>query len=291
MGVQKPKPYEIGIYVSDIHCGSKVGLIDVEHEILIDGGSYYTPSIIQQKMWVMWQRFWNDWVPKATDGKPYAVVLNGDSVEGSPYNSIENISSNPADQVKYAVNVLKPIKERCNGHLYITRGTPAHVGISGYLEEMVGSGVGAIPNELGQFARFEIWMEIGKGLTHVTHHIGTTSATTYETTALTRELAELYTESGRWNLRPVDIAIRSHRHRYAKAELPSVNDQGCCITTPGWQAKTPFVHKIPGGRVSQPQFGGVMVRDNGEELYTRKKVWPLDRPNVIVERPLIEESS
>jgi hypothetical protein len=49
------------------------------------------------------------------------------------------------------------------------------------------------------------------------------------------------------------------------------------IVTPGWQAKTPFAWKIPGARLSQPQFGGVLIRKGDEELHSRAKVWRLER--------------
>jgi hypothetical protein len=47
--------------------------------------------------------------------------------------------------------------------------------------------------------------------------------------------------------------------------------------TPAWQGKTPFVWKVPGARLSEPQFGGVMIRRGDEEFYFRRQVWTLDR--------------
>jgi hypothetical protein len=46
--------------------------------------------------------------------------------------------------------------------------------------------------------------------------------------------------------------------------------------TPCWQGKTPFVWKIPGGRLSTPQFGGIVIRW-ADELFVRPKVWTVDR--------------
>jgi hypothetical protein len=52
------------------------------------------------------------------------------------------------------------------------------------------------------------------------------------------------------------------------------------VVTPAWQMKTPFTWKIPGARQSQPQFGGIVIRQGDEELHIRKKVWRLERPEV-----------
>jgi len=76
----------------------------------------------------------------------------------------------------------------------------------------------------------------------------------------------------------VSIVGNSHRHRHIKVEVPTANTYGMVFTTPGWQGKTPFVYKIPGGRVTRPQFGGGIVRQGDEELYTRHYTVSLPRP-------------
>jgi hypothetical protein len=47
--------------------------------------------------------------------------------------------------------------------------------------------------------------------------------------------------------------------------------------TPAWQGKTPYVWKIPGARISEPQLGGIVIRQGDEEFYYRRKVWSFDR--------------
>jgi len=53
--------------------------------------------------------------------------------------------------------------------------------------------------------------------------------------------------------------------------------------TPAWQGKTPFVWKIPGGRLSQPQFGGVIIREAPDGVWYPKSF------TVSFERPEAEE--
>src|SRR5260370_29961508 len=42
----------------------------------------------------------------------------------------------------------------------------------------------AIPTPDGQHARWELWKQVGKGLVHFSHHIGTTGTNHYESTAV-----------------------------------------------------------------------------------------------------------
>ncbi len=110
------------------------------------------------------------------------------------------------------------------------------------------------------------------------HHVGTTGSAAYESTAVHKELTESYIEAARWRNKPPDIIVRSHRHRYFETMFATASGRGRSVVTPGWQAKTPFAYKIPGGRISQPQFGGVAIIESpGGELYTRSQVWSLSR--------------
>ena len=81
-----------------------------------------------------------------------------------------------------------------------------------------------------------------------------------------------FAEAGARRNVPPDYVIRSHRHRYIKVDNPSERHEAAAIVTPGWQGKTPFAYRIAGGRVSEPQFGGILIRHGDEEFYTRKFV-------------------
>jgi hypothetical protein len=60
--------------------------------------------------------------------------------------------------------------------------------------------------------------------------------------------------------------------------MPTNDGYGIVCVTPGWQLKTPFTFKIPGARVGQPQFGGLVIRAGDEELHTRFFVKRIERP-------------
>ncbi len=267
------------IVVSDTHCGCRVGLCPPGKVRLDDGGTYEA-STLQRKVWRHWRQFWSEWVPEVTHGEPFAVVINGDSMDGVHHGAVSQVSQNLADQVAIAEKALRPVAEQCDGHFYMIRGTEAHVGKSGQEEERLARLLGAVPDDEGRAARWEMFAEVGPGYIDIAHHIGTTSSAAYESSALAREMVSSFVEAGRWRQRMPDVLVRSHRHRHYEVKAPASGGNIRVVTTPGWQLKTPFVYRT-GFRKAPPQLGGILVRFNDEGvLYTREQVWTLGTTEV-----------
>ena len=268
------------IVVSDTHCGCRLGL-HPDQPSRLDGGGQYVPSDFQRQMWHLWREFWDVWVPEVTKGEPYDLVHNGDAIDGVHHRSTTQVSQNIEDQVRIAEAALRPEVDRClstGGTYYHIRGTEAHVGQSGEYEERLARNLGAKPNSESQYARFDLWKRVnGTCLVHLLHHIGTTSSAAHEASAVNAELTAEYVEAARWNREPPDFIVRSHRHRSIAVDLNSAKGYAAAIVTPAWQGKTPFVWKVPGARVSEPQFGGIVIRAGDEEHYYRRKVWSIGR--------------
>lgn len=268
------------VVISDTHVGCRLGLCHPEGATVDDGGRYL-PSDLQRIVWGYWEEFWNTWVPHVTHGEPFAVVHNGDAIDGVHHNSTTQWSHNLGDQSEHAYQILAPIVDRCGGNYYHIRGTEAHVGKSGTEEERLAQRLGAVPNEQGQHARYELWLRLGHHLCHFLHHIGTTSSSAHETSAINAELAAMYTDAGRWEEEPPRIIIRSHRHRCAEVRLPTKEGYATSFVTASWQLKTPFAFKVAGARVTQPQIGGSAIRVGDEELHTRHWLRNLSRSPVV----------
>jgi hypothetical protein len=267
------------VVFSDTHCGCRLGLCPPGGVKLDDGGTYHT-SPFQDEMWTLWRSFWDEWVPQATRGEPYDIVHNGDVIDGVHHNSTTQVSHNIEDQLRIAQALMEPVVDACKatgGTYYHIRGTGAHVGQSSVYEEMLAQRLGAKPNEAGQHARYDLWKRVGGALVHLMHHIGTTSSAAHEASAVNAEMTAEYVEAARWNREPPDFIVRSHRHRSIAIDLNSAKGYAAAIVTPAWQGKTPFVWKIPGARLSEPQFGGIIIRHGDEEFYYRRKVWSVDR--------------
>jgi hypothetical protein len=266
------------IVISDTHCGCQLALMPPEFQL--DHGPFVRQSAMQRKIWTMWQHFWDKWVPMVTKGEPYYIIHNGDAIDGSHHNSVTQITHNIKDQVSMAIEVLAPQirNKNCAGYYHI-RGTEAHVGKSAQSEEGLAKALGAIPDGIGNHARWDMWLRLDKYLLHFTHHVGTTQSASYESTAVWKEMVEAYTESGRWLQEPPDLVCRSHRHRQFEIKTATKKGYGMSIVTPAWQLKTPFVYKLGMGRSSQPQMGGYLIRVGDDDgLYTRFKVWDIERP-------------
>jgi hypothetical protein len=265
------------VVISDLHVGCRLALCHPDGFQTDDGGMY-RPSAFQRKVWAMWSFFWSDFVPEATRGEPFAVVCNGDAIDGSHHGSTTQISHNIEDQRRHAQKILAPVVEACKGRYYHVRGTEAHVGQASEDEEALARSLNAIPNALGQHARNDLWFMVGDSLGHILHHIGTTGSQAFESTAVHRELVEEFIEAARTGARPPDWIIRSHRHRYLRTEIPTARGHSIAATTPSWQGKTGYAWKIAGARLSAPQFGGVVVRQSADgEVFVRPKVWTAER--------------
>ena len=268
------------VVISDTHCGCRLGLCPPEPVPLDDGGSYLA-SDFQQKVWALWEEFWGEWVPLTTRGEPFDLVHNGDIIDGVHHNSTTQISHNIEDQFEVARRVMRPVIKRClesGGTYYHIRGTGAHVGQSSIYEEQLAKQLGAQPNTEGQHARYDLWKRVGdRCLVHLLHHIGTTGSSAYESSAVMAEMTAEYVQAARWGKEPPDFIVRSHRHRSIAVDLNSSKGYAAAIVTPAWQGKTPFAWKIPGARLSEPQFGGIIIRQGDEEFYYRRKVWSIDR--------------
>jgi hypothetical protein len=271
------------VVVSDTHCGCRLALYNPQVPLRLDDGGFYRPSEFQDQIWALWRTFWDEWVPTVTRGEPYDIVHNGDVIEGVHHHATTQISHNILDQKRIALAAIKPEIDRCRkmgGTFYHVRGTAAHVGQSSIFEEEVAEALGAKPNREGQYARYDLWKRIGDAtgpLVHLLHHIGTTSSAAHESSAVNAELSAEYVQAARWNREPPDYVVRSHRHRSIAVDLDSAKGYAAGIVTPAWQGKTPFAWKVPGARISEPQFGGIVIRQGDEEHYYRRKVWSLER--------------
>jgi hypothetical protein len=268
------------VIVSDTHCGDKLALYPPDYQLRLDDGGRYRASDLQVGLWAYWREFWDEWVPTVTHDEPFDLLHNGDVIEGVHHRATHPISQNIKDQLRIAEAAFGPEVQRCRrtgGTYYHVRGTAAHVGESSVWEETLAETLGAKPNAQGQYARYDLWKRVGRALVHAMHHIGTTSSAAHEASAVNAELTAEYVEAARWRREPPDFVVRSHRHRSIAVDLDSAKGYAAAIVTPAWQGKTPFAWKIAGARISEPQFGGIIIRHGDEEFHYRRRVWSLER--------------
>lgn len=252
------------VCISDTHFGSTLAL-SCRHRL--DDGGHYDPSPMQQKLHGMWKDFWA-WAYRLLDGADFVLVHNGDVLDHVHHNTTTLSSHNLTDQARLAIMMLEPHIKRSKAYHQI-RGTEAHAGQSARDEEALAERLGAVPNAVGQYATWDLNVELGSELIHFAHHIGTTNSSAYESSAVNREMVAAFVEAGQWKKRPPSIIIRSHRHRYIEVKLHGVR----AAVTPAWQAKTPFVFKMD--RMRAPMFGGLLIRLGSEGVHIREKLFTI----------------
>lgn len=272
---KKPMALNV-VVVSDLHCGCRLGLCPPDG-VSLDDGMPCRPSALQVKLWAFWDHFWNEWVPAATRGEPFVLVVNGDATDGVPHGKKAQISTNLADQGAIARACLEPVVKKAQAYYHI-RGTEAHAGKSGEEEERLAFELGAVPNKLGQHARYDLWLNVGGFLVHFLHHVGTTGSAAYEATAVHKELVEEFIEAARWGKEAPSVVVRSHRHRQIEIRIPWKGGEAIAFTTPSWQLKPSYAYKIAGARISEPQNGGSLIRVSEEGIiYSRHYVETIGR--------------
>jgi len=112
------------VVVSDLHCGSTVGLLPPKFMTL--EGNEVGQNKIQKRLWDAWYDLWNDWVPWAVDGHEFAVVINGDLVEGLHHKTTEIVSPEFGDHVRAAQQALVPMTKLAPSKIFLTEGTECH---------------------------------------------------------------------------------------------------------------------------------------------------------------------
>lgn len=270
------KNIECVIVVSDLHAGCQLALCPPK--VTLDGGGVYKQSGLQRKLWKWWLEFTDEWIPEVTHGKPFALVINGDVMDGVHHGNTTTISNNHADQFKIAYEILHPlIKKLKPAKVFMIRGTECHAGANGENEERLAKALGCCPDDTGNYSRNELWLKVGTGLAHILHHVGTSGSNAGESTALCREFAEAACEAGKWGYPCPDWVVRSHRHRHIEVRVPTRNGRGTAISTPAWQCKTAFSFRIAGARQSLPQMGGIALLARDGEYYSRSFVKVVER--------------
>jgi hypothetical protein len=274
------------VVISDTHAGCRMGLCPPDGASLFDAEgkeleSGYKPSQLQRVVWGWWEEFWNEWVPSQLDGHPFDLVLNGDCIDGHHHNSTTQISQNIDDQRQLIVKIMKP-RVKLARRFFMIRGTSAHVGQSSVDEETVARELNADKHPNGRHSGHELWMKMGDHRIHFLHHIGTTSSSAHESSAVNAELAAEFVEAARWGEQPPSVIVRSHRHRSLEVRIPTVRGYATAVVTPAWQLKTPYSYKIAGARLAPPQIGGIIIKlDRHGKIYVNSFVKHLSRDEAV----------
>lgn len=257
--------------VSDLHCGSSVGLCPSDG-ITLDDGQVILPSKAQRWLWKQWQAFWAEVFERA--GKRQVIaILNGDSVEGLHHHTTQLMASRVDVHERIAVECAREFAGRV-ASIYVTRGTPAHVGTGAQSEERIAREIGAVPESKERHSHYHLRLKVEGVRLDVAHHRGGsrrywTKITPIRVSVLQSLMA--YAEAGA--IAP-HVVIRSHSHLFEDTgETYSVRGIGIGA----WQLATEFVHRIAPEQLLADIGGLILECEDGKYTAHIKKYTPRGR--------------
>lgn len=267
---------EIWAVVSDLHCGSTLGLCP-ERGIQLDDGGWYQPNNGQIALWDCWLQYWAAVKLELRAGDRLFVAINGDCFDGDHHGTAQIVSRNMAAiQHEMALGSLIPMLELEPKGITIIRGTEAHVGKSAEYEERLARDIGAIANvQTGSYSHWHRQVLSEDVMMDFAHH-GSVGKLPHTRSNPAKTLAvKMIYSAAKHKQRCPDIVYRSHAHQGADTgDEFSVR----VIQTRGWQLSTAFVERIAAG--SLPEIGGV-IQTNEAGSYSVRHVnfeWKREEP-------------
>lgn len=261
MAHTKHQPIRKLVVASDFHVGSTKGLLHPGF-VTVEGNGIKL-NAMQEWLWLCWEKA-NAFIQEQVGDEPYAVVLNGDVIEGIHHGTKEIWSPLIDDQIKAAKEILSPFVGPASAS-FMVKGTECHTAAS---ENGLGAALSCVRDEqTGNHAFDRLVLELN-GIRHVfRHHIGTSVRRGLAGTQLSANLAEEQVEAANNGEKIPRVVVCSHRHKYGLYQ----DTNGLLVVTPPWQGLTRFGHKVVSQARTNP---GLVLLD-----YTGKQNGEL--PNVI----------
>lgn len=230
------KPIRHILAISDLHCGSTVGLCPPDFK-MVKGGTYGL-NRSQQWLWVKWTKLIADAIA-SFHGKPFALVVNGDLIDGNHHGTQEIWSVNLQDHVNAAIAVLEPIVAKA-ATTFIVVGTETHTkeaeyGIADHLK--------AVPdndNQCPAHNQLNLTVGVHRYPVRFVHHISTTSREHLRASRLSIHLTNARSAAVDAGHTPPKMLVAGHCHVadvYQRLDL-------ACVTLPAWQLLTRYGHRV-----------------------------------------------
>jgi hypothetical protein len=242
------------VIISDIHAGSTEALL--HPGFLTEKAQPVGQTPIARWMWECWG-FANTWLAGVFDPKEYALIVNGDCIEGNHHCTDEIWSVNPRDHAKCAVELLEPLAKRA-AKTFMVKGTEIHVGDQ---ENSIGHKIGAEVNpEHGQPFWQRLALDICGVRVSVRHHFPATTRSYLEGSQHSIQLGNATVEAVRAGDRAPQILIGAHRHRTGHF----CDGNRLTVVTGAWQGITKHVWKIAPDARPCPSIYALDWRDKGD---------------------------
>ena len=246
------------IAVGDLHVNSTVALCTPSMQL--DDGGTYRASNTQRALWSAWLDFWQEIADLKVDRR--ILVINGDLGElDTKRRSSQLITLNKASVLSMVIDVLEPALVLVDS-IIVVRGTMAHTGKSGWLEEALADD---LDNTIPSKTAASWWHFRGKIENvrfDISHHaqMGGLPWTSKNAANKIATIIE-YRYAVKMKQPIPHVALRSHNHKRSDS---GDNSECLAVCLPCWSSMTEFGHRI-GRENDVPHIGGdVFICQNGE---------------------------
>jgi len=252
---------ELLAVVADTHCNSTIGLCP--RRVPLDDGGEYCASDAQRATLRAWGRFWDRAETLKAEYKTrLTVVVDGDALDHPKHATTQVASWNRADILRLTAEIYDHPRQ-LGGAFYVLRGTEAHTGGNGELEELLADDLDATRDEkTGLASWWWLPLEIGGVTFDIAHHPQTSSRRPWTRgSAAARQAAITWAEYCLAGKKPPDVVLRGHAHYFGDSgtTLPTR-----CFFLPPWQITTAFGHRLGAGGMVEPVGGMFFLCAGGE---------------------------
>jgi len=202
------------------------------------------------------------------------VILNGELADDNYHATTQLVTRNPADMVRLAIECLTPMLELQPDAIYVTRGTEAHSGVSGWLDEKIADDIGARPSKAGTASHWQLRLSVDDVRVDVAHHPpgGGGRLPWTRGNFAPRLAAQALMDAAARSVKPPHLYIRGHVHAPADSHD---NQPVRAMVLPSWQLTTSYGHRLGGGVL--PVGGVYVLCDKGDYRVTKVyDHWPVE---------------
>jgi len=256
------------IAVGDLHVNSTVAIS--KPVVNLDDGGTYRASKSQRALWYSWLDFWQSVEELDVDRR--VLVLKGDIGElDAKRRSTQLITINKATVLSMVIDVLEPALMLAD-RIIVIRGTMAHTGKSGWLEETLADDLDNVIHNEHSASWWHFRGTVEGVRFDISHHAQMGGLPWTEKNAANKIASIIEHRYAVKMKQPIPhIALRSHNHKRSDS---GDNSECLAVCLPCWSSTTEFGYRI-GRENDLPDIGGdVYICENGEYQRTAYKYKP-----------------
>ncbi|MBD3354304.1 MAG: hypothetical protein GF364_22670 [Candidatus Lokiarchaeota archaeon] len=264
-------------HVGDLHVNSSVGLMPPR--VTLDDGQTVLQSATQHWLWDNWLDYWKRTAAWKRRTKARVVgIINGDWGDINVHSQFQLIEPvNPDIVLDMMTEAVEPMRRVCDA-IFVVRGTEAHTGGSGFLENRAAKEIGAEKNAQEHTHSWYLLEAEFEGVKLTSsHHPGTSSRRPWTKGNDTNRRAamDIYNYGGSdW---VPDLTLWGHYHYYSDSgNTHSIR----AIYNRSWQVKTAFSYRL-GLANNVSEIGGLWVFCHADRFVVRTKQYRLPRPEPV----------